>query len=271
LSHPEPTPAPSSDPAAIFRRDGDALVPSLFAEGPWNPEHLHGGPICGAIARAIEACPSPAPMRVARMTVEMTRALPMAPFAVHAEVTRAGRRIQQIDARISAAGRTLVRATALRVRVATAEGAFAVASGESVPERTPGPPRDPEVMRVFAPGFVRALDFMRSRVATPGEAGVTWARMRVPLVDGEEVTPFVRLATMSDFASGAGNPLDFTRFTSINPDLTLSVLRLPRGEWIGLRARSAIEADGIGQSVATLFDDEGAVARALVSLLVERR
>jgi hypothetical protein len=49
------------------------------------------------------------------------------------------------------------------------------------------------------------------------------------------------------------------------------VLRAPRGEWIGLRARSGIEADGIGQSSATLFDAEGAVARARVSLLVERR
>jgi hypothetical protein len=38
-----------------------------------------------------------------------------------------------------------------------------------------------------------------------------------------------------------------------------------------LRGRSRIEADGIGQSSATLFDGEGVVARALVSLLVERR
>jgi hypothetical protein len=271
LSQPEPSPVPSPEPAAIFRRDGDVLVPSLFAEGPWNRQHLHGGPICGVLARAIEACASPVPMRVARMTVEMTRALPMAPFSVHAEVTRAGRRIQQIDARIAVSGQTLVRATALRVRAAATDRAIAVPCDEPVPERVPGPPRDPEVMRVFAPGFILALDFLRSKIATPGEPGVTWARMRVPLVEGEDVTPFVRLATMSDFASGAGNPLDFTRFTSINPDLTLSVLRLPRGEWIGLRARSAIEADGIGQSVATLFDDEGAVARALVSLLVERR
>ena len=54
-------------------------------------------------------------------------------------------------------------------------------------------------------------------------------------------------------------------------DLSLHVLRAPRGEWIGLRGRSGIEADGIGQSAATLFDGEGAVGRALVSLLVERR
>src|SRR2546426_918853 len=117
---------PSTTPSATSARAGERLVPSLFAQGPWNPEHLHGGPICGVLARAIEACESPAAMRVARMTVEMTRAVPMAPFSVHAEVTRAGRRIQQIDARIEAEGRALVRATALRVRVGNADDALAI-------------------------------------------------------------------------------------------------------------------------------------------------
>jgi hypothetical protein len=198
LSHPEPSPDPSNEPAAIFRRDGEELVPSLFARGPWNPDHLHGGPICGALARAIESCASPVPMRVVRMTVEMTRAVPMAPFSAHAEVTRAGRRIQQIDAHIAAEGKTLVRATALSMR--------SCASPRSATSQAP---------------------------------------------------PATRSTS--------------TRFTSINPDLSLHVLRAPRGEWIGLRGRSGIEADGIGQSAATLFDGEGAVGRALVSLLVERR
>jgi acyl-Coa thioesterase superfamily protein/acyl-CoA thioesterase superfamily protein len=271
LSQPQPSSEPSPEPAAIFRRDGDALAPSLFAQGPWNPEHLHGGPICGVLARAIESCDSPVAMRVARMTVEMTRAVPMEPIAVRAEVTRAGKRIQQVDARIEAGGRTLVRATALRVRVAARDAEIDVPFDEPIPERGPGPPRDAEMMRLFSPGFIKALEFQRTRIATRSRDGITWSRMRVPLVEGEDVTPFVRLATLCDFASGTGNPIDFTRFTSINPDLSLHVLRDPTGEWIGLRARSGIEADGIGQSEATLFDEHGAVARALVSLLVERR
>ena len=271
MTHPEPSPEPSLEPAAIFRREGEELVPSLLAQGPWNPQHLHGGPICGALARAIEACESPVAMRVARMTVEMTRAVPIAPFSVSADVTRAGRRIQQIDARIAADGQTLVRATALRVRVAERDGEIAIPIDEPVPMRAPGPPRDPETIRLFPPGFIRSLEFMRTRLATREQDGVIWARLLLPLVEGEPLTPFVRLATLCDFASGTGNALDFTSFTSINPDLSLHVLREPRGEWIGITARSGIEADGIGQSHATLFDAEGPVARALVSLLVERR
>ena len=271
LSQPEPSIDPSNEPAAIFRREGDRLLPQLFAQGPWDPSHLHGGPICGVLARAIEGCASPGPMRVARMTVEMARAVPMEPFVARAEVTRAGRRIQQIDARIEAGGRILARATALRMRVGGVDADAALPAHEPVPERPERPPSGAQNVMPFVPGFIRALDFVRARVPVRSRYGVIWSRLRVPLVEGESVTPFVRLATLCDFASGAGNALDFTRFTAINPDLSLHVLREPRGEWIGITAKSEVEPDGVGQSHATLFDPEGPVARALVSLLVERR
>jgi hypothetical protein len=271
LSQPQPSLDPSAEPAAVFRLEGDRLLPQLFAQGPWDPSHLHGGAVCGVLARAIEGCASPGPMRVARMTVEMTRAVPMEPFVVFAEVTRAGRRIQQIDARIEAGGLVLVRAGALRMRVGALGAEAALPSREPVPGRPERPTSVPQNVMPFVPGFIRAVDFLRVRTPVRGGDGAIWSRLRVPLVEGEAVTPFVRLATLCDFASGAGNALDFMRFTSINPDLSLHVLREPRGEWIGITARSEIEADGVGQSHATLFDAEGPVARALVSLLVERR
>jgi hypothetical protein len=272
LSQPRPSLDPSTEPAAaIFRCEGDQLLPQLLAQGPWDPNHLHGGAVCGVLARAIEGCASPVPMRVARMTVELTRAVPLEPFAVRAEVTRSGRRIQQIDARLEAGGRILARATALRMRVGAPDAEAALPSREPVPERLAQPVSVTEKALPFVPGFVRAVDFVRARMPLRDGDGVVWTRLRVPLVEGEAVTPFVRLATLCDFASGAGNALDFARFTSINPDLSLHVLREPRGEWIGITARSEVEADGVGQSHATLFDAEGAVAHALVSLLVERR
>ena len=268
---PEPIVDPSAEPTAIFRRDGERLLPQLFAQGPWHPNHLHGGAICGVLARAIERCASPVPMRVARMTIEMTRPVPMEPFGVHVDVTRAGRRIQQIDARVEAGGTTLARATALRMRVGDGDSDAAIPAREPVPDRAERPAGRVEKSMPFLPGFIRSLDFLRTRIPAHGRDGVIWTRMRVPLVEDEPVTPFVRLATLCDFASGAGNAIDFTRFTSINPDLSLHVLREPRGEWIGIAGRSEIEPDGIGQSHATVFDEEGAVARVLVSLLVERR
>jgi len=258
------------DPTAILRQEEGRLVPSRFAQGPWNPNHLHGGPICGALGRAIEACESPGPMRVVRMTIEMTRAVPMAPFTARAEVTRAGRRIQQVDAFIEAGGQTLARATALRMRVGALDAEAAYSQNEPVPARTESP-ADPVRRLRFVPGFIHSVEFLRSQLPDRDRGGVTWVRLRVPLVEDEPVSPFVRLATICDFASGTGNALDFEHFTSINPDVSLHVLREPRGEWIGIRAWSGVASDGTGVSHATLFDDEGVVARALVSLLVEPR
>ena len=262
-----------SDPEAIFHRDGELWTPTEFAQGPWNPEHVHGGPVCGMLGHTIEACEAPVPMRVARLTVEMTRAVPLAPLRVRAEVTRSGRRVQQLDARIEANGVEVARASALRMRLAEGHPDAAIPWPEPVPPRSEPPPPDEGQLggAVFFPGFIKALDFLRSRLPRPGEPGLIWARLKVPFVAGEDTSPFVRLAALCDFASGTGNALDFQRFTSINPDLSLHVQRLPRGEWIGIEARTHLEADAIGQSHATLFDDEGSVARALVSLLVEPR
>ncbi len=266
----EPKAESKDEPKAILSRDGERLVPSHFAQGPWNPHHVHGGPICGVLGRAIDACASPTAMRVVRMTVEMTRAVTMEPFTARAEITRAGRRIQQVDAFLESGGETLARATALRMRVAELDAETAIAQDEPVPARTESP-GDPVRRLRFVPGFIRSVDFLRSQLPDREDGGVTWVRLRVPLVEDEAMTPFVRLATICDFASGTGNALDFERFTSINPDLSLHVVREPRGEWIGIRAWTNVEPDGIGVSRATLFDEEGVIARALVSLLVERR
>jgi hypothetical protein len=37
---------------AVWRCEGERFVPSESAPGPWNPQHLHGGPSCGLLAPA---------------------------------------------------------------------------------------------------------------------------------------------------------------------------------------------------------------------------
>jgi hypothetical protein len=98
-----------------------------------------------------------------------------------------------------------------------------------------------------------------------------WTRLRLPLVAGETPSPLVRLAATSDFASGSASDLDFERFVSINPDLTLHIEREPRSDWIGIVGSSEIRADGTGQSLGTLYDLHGRIARAQTSLYVAAR
>jgi hypothetical protein len=95
--------------------------------------------------------------------------------------------------------------------------------------------------------------------------------MRCRLTEGEDTAPILRLATLADFASGTGNDMDYAKFTSINPDLTIHVLREPRSEWIGIRGLTRRAEDGIGQSHATIHDLQGPIANVSASLLLDRR
>jgi hypothetical protein len=87
----------------------------------------------------------------------------------------------------------------------------------------------------------------------------------------QSIEPILRLATLADHASGTGNDMDYGKYTSINPDLTIHVLREPRSEWIGIRGLTRRAEDGIGQSHATLYDLDGPIANVSASLLLDKR
>ncbi|MCW3026103.1 MAG: TesB-like acyl-CoA thioesterase 5, partial [Solirubrobacterales bacterium] len=57
----------------------------------------------------------------------------------------------------------------------------------------------------------------------------------------------------------------------INADLTIHLQRQPRGEWIGLDARTLLHAGGSGLAESVLHDVEGTVGRAFQTLVVQAR
>lgn len=253
---------------------GPRLVPTEFSGGPWNPEHQHGGAVSGLLARALDRVASPAPMRLARITVEMFRAVPLRPLRVETRILRDGRRIQSAEAGLFDGERQVARATGLRIR-----------RDESLAELDAPGARDPDLGEPptslaglrddlglgWMPGFLRAVDIQSDTPSACGVPGNVWTRLRCRLVDGEDPSPVVRLATLADFASGTGNAMDYTKYTSINPDLTIHVLREPRSDWIGIRGTTARAGDGLGQSRTTVYDLEGEIAGVQATLLLDRR
>src|SRR5689334_22033241 len=101
---------------AIYRVDGANVETSAFAGGPWDPGLQHGSAPSSLICWAVERLPSPVPMRVARLTVDLMRPVPVAPLTIATEVLREGRKIQLVAARLLSEGKEVVRATALRIR-----------------------------------------------------------------------------------------------------------------------------------------------------------
>lgn len=260
---------------AIFYLDGETVVPTLYAQGPWDPGVQHGGAVAGLLARAVELVPVPVPMRVARFTLDMLRRVPVKPLDISTEVLRTGKRIQAVRAGLHD-GNQLV-ASAVAVSVRTGAG-IDVAPHRQPDAPLPPPPGSTGTPLGLAPraqlpeGFPHVVEF--DRVVgnlSGGTPSKTWVRLEVPFVRGEETSPLVRLMALSDFTSGLGSFLPFDQYVSINPDLTIHVVRYPTGDRIGIDAETWADADGIGQSRARLFDETGLCALSNASLFIETR
>jgi hypothetical protein len=98
-----------------------------------------------------------------------------------------------------------------------------------------------------------------------------WFRLNHPLVAGEVPSPYQRVAVAADSGNGISAALDFENYTFVNCDLTIHLLRRPRGEWICLDARTALGGNGSGLAESALYDEAGLIGRSTQSLAVRAR
>src|SRR5947209_18093712 len=101
---------------AVFRVDGNDVVTSPHAAGPWDPSMQHGSPPAALVVWAAEKIPTATEMRVARVTVDLMRPVPVAPLTIESEVLREGRKIQLCAVSLLADNVVVVRGTVLKVR-----------------------------------------------------------------------------------------------------------------------------------------------------------
>jgi hypothetical protein len=98
-----------------------------------------------------------------------------------------------------------------------------------------------------------------------------WMRLRRPLLDGERASPLATLAATADFGNGVSAVLPFDDFVFINADLSIHLHREPRGEWIGLDARTLLQPRGPGLAESVVHDADGPIGRSFQTLVVEAR
>ena len=73
---------------AIYRVDGNRVVTSPHAAGPWDAGMQHGSAPAALVTWAAEAIPTREPMRIARVTIDLMRPVPLAPLTLQREVGR---------------------------------------------------------------------------------------------------------------------------------------------------------------------------------------
>jgi hypothetical protein len=255
---------------AIFRVDGNRVVTSPDAAGPWDARMQHGSAPAALVVWAAEAIPTPVPMHIARVTIDLMRPVPVAPLTLESEVLREGRKIQLCAVRLLADGVVVVGATVLKIKTQALKLPSDVAD---LPVELPGPDQAPEEKPSFSSSpFVTGISMRaaRGRFGVPGP-GAIWYRADRPLVEGAPVSQAMRAVVAADFSNGTSAVLDFREWTFINADLTVNLARQPVGEWILLDAESWIGPDGAGIASARLADISGYFGRAIQSLVIEKR
>lgn len=256
---------------ALFRIEGDRVDVSAFAGGPWDKTMQHGGAASSLVVWAAEQIATRAPMRIARVTVDLLKPVPVAPLTYKAEVVREGAKIQLCAVSLFADGKECLRASVLKIRE---NPIILPQTAAEKPVDAPHPEECtvPDDMRLMGTPFLTGVDSRpaRGNFRNPGPAAV-WYRAVRPIVEGFDISPVMRAIIAADFCNGTSAVVDFDKWTFINADLTLSLARYPRGEWILLDAQTWAGPDGAAVAFARLADLDGTFGRASQSVLLEPR
>lgn len=254
----------------LYRVEQDTAVATEYTAGPWDPGLQHGGAPTALIAWAAESIPTREPMQVMRITVDLLRPVPIGALQLQTEILREGRKIQLCAVTLLHENVIVVRATVLKIRRAE----FTLPP-TAVEEKIalPGPEdgRDADV-NARPNAFIHGMKMrvVRGNFREPGPAAI-WFRPDWPLFSGEALTPLQRVAMVADFCNGTSTVLEWSQWTFINGDLTISLARPPEGDWILLDAQTWLGDSGSGIAFAKLGDRRGYFGRAVQSLVIEPR
>ncbi len=252
---------------AFFQPDTDGFLPQGHATGPWSPDHLHGGPPCALVTRGFERA-LPDDFQLTRISFELLRPVGFERLTLRTEVQTEGANVRRGTAVLEADGKPLIRAQAMAIRK--------VAIDVELPQETP-PPLPATLSNFTFPFFKSPVGYhtsMEARIArgTLGASPIAvWMRMKIPLLPDEKPSPFVRVVCAADSGNGVAQVVDIKRFTFVNAELSLSLLRRPKGEWICLDAHTMVTKDGIGLSDTRLWDEKGPIGRGDQALVVRPR
>ena len=253
----------------FLRHDDDFFEATQWTRGPWNPKHQHAGPpsalVAGRLAEMLEDS-----FRIVRMAVEVTRPVPIGKLRLERSFRREGRNVRAMMGLLfDERGKLVMTTDALAIAEVDLDAEHAQ------PPMTEQLPANSTVVDFpnadAEPGYATAMELRLAR----GEFGdgdvMAWMRMRHPLLPGVTPSPLERVMVAADSGNGVSQRVSNQDYTYLNPDLAVTLSRPARGEWIGLGARTDMDARGIGVADARLYDEEGPIGRGVQTLLIRRR
>jgi acyl-CoA thioesterase len=246
------------EPAHFTLTESGEFAPTPFALSHWGDDHLSGPAVVGLAARALELEFGSTDFMPTRLTVDLVRAARGVPSTLTVRIVRDGRRIRSSECDVVQEGRLVAQATLVQYRRSAAPPGRLWSTPAMFP---PLPSVDESVLTE-----VGSEDAGRSR--SPGEhqndSRKWFYNKAIDVVSGEKPSQFVR-AVMAGEATSLVTNLGTRAVGYINGDLTVGLVRLPAGEWIGVQGDSHWASEGVAVGTATLFDQSGAFGSGMVT------
>lgn len=244
------------------------FTPTEHSRGPWDVRACHAGPPTGLLARAVEQLVPE--KRLIRLTVDLLRPIPFAGFQVTASIVRSGRSTAtSVASLIDRDGKTVATGSGLHML----EQAPIDYPTHSIKITNPADASvGPFPIKTLhdEPAFNGAGVQIRYPNGQNSEPGPTTVWMKtVPLLEFEIPSAFQRICPLADCGNAFGRNAEPSEFSFVNPDLTIALHRDPVGDWLGSQSVGYWEPTGQGLADALLFDEHGAVGRAIQTMLLK--
>lgn len=250
--------------------DGLWFRPTEHSRGPWNEHACHAGPPTGLLARAVEAL-FPA-HRLSRLTINLLRPVPFAGFRLSARIVRQGRTVCLSEARLlDAEDRECASAAGMHLCTMASHPFPTTHCDRGHPDDALAGPFPIRQTLHEQPAFNGEGVEVRYPPGQDNAPGPTIAWMKtVPLLPEEIPSPFQRICPLADCGNAFGRNAEPQQVSFMNTDLTIVLHRDPIGDWLGTDSVCRWEPTGIGLADALLFDESGAVGRALQTLVLRQ-
>ena len=244
---------------AYFVLNGDGTCgPTPAAGGHWGESLISGPAVAGLAARALEHDYSQAGFTPARFTIDLLKPARQLPTRTQTRLIRAGRRVRYTECDVIQGDWIVARATAVQYL-----NSEAPPGDEWTTEPVFTAPEASQDSGILVGSDSAAWSVLGAEHQNTAAKRAYYRG--VDVVVGEELSPFVRAVIVAEAAANMVINLGTRGIGYINGDLTVSMSRLPRSEFIGVQGDSRFATGGVATGTATLFDEAGPFGIALVT------
>jgi hypothetical protein len=260
-----------ADPASSFFEPAGPgrYLGTRSTAGPWSAQSQHGGPPSALAARELQLHEPDDGMRLARVAIDILRPVPVGLLTAQTRTLRPGKRVALLETVVESDGQEVLHARGWRI---ARSPAAPVITRDAVVPQIPDTEAELRFPGGYLDGYLAEIDWRTVSGAfdQPGPCRV-WARPRIPLLPGEEISPMSRALLLADSGSGVSMTIDPRQFLFINVDLTVVLHRDPVGEWLLLDALTTMGGSGTGLAETQLSDTAGVAGTGIQTLLVAQR